>query len=275
MMLMIDHSFPNSVALLFQGNSEIKDDGKFLDLANFMYFVTGFFTAALAVIAYFNFQQFNLTSKSSYLLEIDKRWGSLEIIKARQIIHVLYRNVCDEVGYEDIRITPKLEVEKVVYPKVAKLIVELSVSEKVVERRAFIYLLNYLELMESLGYLYKDNKDKIDELQAFCGETLVFNYGVFYSYIMYKENKHRKEEQGVQNNDIRFYKEFRNLIKEMRKERKEEKKISTIEDNQREFNEPYQPCKYLKNKRLKNSRVKCIKDFFDKETRQELKEIVD
>lgn len=131
----IDHNW-HSIASWFGNNNTNDALNIYNDLANFLYVITGFFTAILAAIAYINFKLFNKTSSQSNLLQIDERWGSPEIIKARQIIHVLYRTVCDEVKFEEQN--PRITLEKDVYPKVARTIVQMSISKHKEIRDAFI-----------------------------------------------------------------------------------------------------------------------------------------
>ncbi|MFI5142264.1 MAG: hypothetical protein ACHQII_07905 [Bacteroidia bacterium] len=214
----IDHNW-HSLASFFGNSHKETDTRSFLDLANFLYFITGLFTAVLAAIAYVNFKLFNTISGNSNLLQIDERWGSPEIIKARQIIHVLYRTACDNVNYEERN--PRVSLAETVYPEIAKAVVQMSVSTHPIIRDKFIYLLNYLEFMESLGFLYKDaDAKKIAELEAFCGHTLVFNYGVFFSYIEYKNTKHNKKG---------YFNEFKNLVKSIKQEKTN---IAEIENSQ-------------------------------------------
>jgi hypothetical protein len=108
-------------------------------------------------------------------------------------------------------------------------------------RNAFIYLLNYLEFMESLGFLYKNEApERIAELEAFCGHTLVFNYGVFYSYIKYKNRKHSndKNQKHKHNNDHIFFKEFKHLIENAIKEEKIINRVNEIQEYQKNSYEP-------------------------------------
>src|SRR5579872_2110004 len=48
-------------------------------------------TIALILVAYTQLCNLNKTSRGDFLLRIDDRYGSAEIIKARAIIHRLYR----------------------------------------------------------------------------------------------------------------------------------------------------------------------------------------
>ncbi len=185
-----------------------------IDISNVLYFLTGFTTAVLALIAYFNLESLNQTNKNKQLLQIDQRWGNHEIIKARQIIHIIYRTVCDDLKYEDPKVKPSVNLYENVSPVIGKIIIELSVSEKLESRACFIYLLNYLDLMESLAYIYRDADSKdIEELEAFCGETLVFNYGVFHEYIKFRNKKHSTKQD-------KYYTEFTNIMKKLKDTKK-------------------------------------------------------
>lgn len=224
-----------------------------IDISNWLYFITALATAILAFIAYNNFNHFNDINKHKYLLQIDKRWSDPEIIKARQIIHVIYRAVCDEKGYENKK--KELNLTKHIYPYISQIIIELSVSSEIEKQKAFIYLLNYLDFMESIAFLYKEETDekKLDELNAFCGDTLIFNYGIFYGYIKYKNRKHSTINSTK--GSLKYYENFHKLVHKIKKPSEDIKTIKQIEFYQSNL-EYYEPIKGTKSLHKKNEDVK-------------------
>lgn len=181
-----------------------KNGDLYFDFKNILFFISG---AATATIAFIAFQQLSFISKinkNKHLMQIDQRWGDPQMIKARQIIHLLYREVCDEVGYEEEN---NKTLIKDIYPILGHIIVEISVHKNNKIRSMFPYLLNYLDFMESIAHIYKNcNKEDFDELEALIGETLLFNYGVFCKYIKFRNLKHK-------DHSSEFYDLFVELIK--------------------------------------------------------------
>lgn len=103
-------------------------------------------TASLAALAYFEFNRANKLLSNEFLLFISDRWGSSEILKARQIIHSLfvknYRNSKSK-SFEDYQRS---------LSATSKNILELSKKEGKKDGDNFIYLLNLIDFMETLGY---------------------------------------------------------------------------------------------------------------------------
>jgi hypothetical protein len=247
------------------------------DLSNFLYFFTGFVTALLALIAYYNLQTLNNTNKeissvtrNKMLIQIDQRWGNHEIIKARQIIHVIYRIVCDHFDYENPKNdedTKKEIIFSKVYPTMGKIIIELSLSKNSYTREAFPYLINYLDLMESLAYIYKNADDNhLTELESFCGDTLVFNFGVFNNYLKFKNDKHPSIIKDNKETSDRFYNTFLNFIDNLQKVKSKKDYIDKIKEHT--INEKYKPLKYLNNKDKSKNDFKTLSKLFPKVEKQ-------
>lgn len=157
------------------------------DLSNALYFISGAATVALALIAFSNLASLNNINKNKHLIQIDQRWGDQQIIRARQIIHVIYREVCDFKNYETDSSIKLSEVTEIV----SKIIVLLSLEKDRKIRPLFTYLLNYLDFMETVSYIYKDKEtSEKGELQALVGETMQFNFDCYLLYIQYRNTKH-------------------------------------------------------------------------------------
>lgn len=66
--------------LSIHGNSQELED-------NLAYYILGIFSSLLLiVIGYIKFDEANFHSKLNYLIRIDERWASPEIIQAREVI---------------------------------------------------------------------------------------------------------------------------------------------------------------------------------------------
>jgi len=101
-------------------------------------------TLIFICVAWFQLKNLNITSKADFLLRIDDRFGSREIIRARKIIHEFY---C-ETNQENIRVETHIN----------------NISEKIKEicedkdkAEDFVYLLNFLDFLETISYFcHKD-----------------------------------------------------------------------------------------------------------------------
>lgn len=193
--------FADNFNILTHGK-EILDDS---DLSNVLYFISGMAAVALAIIAYSNLSSLNLINKNKHLIQIDQRWGDEQIIKARQIIHIIYREVCDE--NEKKKKPEKLENYTLII--MSLYIKKMSVDKQSEIRKLFTLILNYIDFMESISHIYKERDD--EELKALIGNTLLFNYCIFYKYIKDKNKRHNKSQlyKGRPND---FYEKFTKFV---------------------------------------------------------------
>ena len=101
----------------------VSDAKAIADEFAFLYYVL--ITTITAIIALFTYKQFNHFNENlhaEYLLKIDERWGSVEIMKARSILHVLYLKareaISAEVGQSDT-------TDQMLQLEMGKMIIEL------------------------------------------------------------------------------------------------------------------------------------------------------
>lgn len=114
----------------------------------------------------------NRISKDDILLRIDYRYTSLEIIKARSIIHRLYVKFEDgKTSREDKIINTSAKIEA------------MRTSNIIRERSEFMYLINFLDFLETIALFY--NKGSIDEtdLEILSGDSMKFYRDIFGCFI--------------------------------------------------------------------------------------------
>jgi len=168
-----------------------------------LYFLTGAATLALAIIAWHKLTGIKEQSEAQFLLQIDKRWSSKEILDARKTLHGIYREA-----------SQNKEISKDILSEIGKKIIRMSESDKEDEQNKFIELLNFLELMESVGYLCEKGHVKAEDLDSLFGESLEFNFEIFKPYISHKRKKHGKDE---------FFSKFELLYLDLREKALKEK----------------------------------------------------
>lgn len=177
-----------------------------LKIDAWFYFLSGAGTVALAFIAWIRIGDIYKQNEGDFLLHIDARWGSPESIKARAIIHELYLQVQnDDSLLIGLSLTDR---DSAIQENIGKKIIELRGLDYKAEE--FIYLLNFLDFMETIGYI--ENKGYITHqgLDALCGEALIFNYKIFQEYIEIKRLRH---------DDPGFYKNFERLFNKLNAEK--------------------------------------------------------
>lgn len=147
------------------------------------YFVINLLIAILAIVVAYSKSDNALTrSKMNYLLKIDERWLSPEIIEARNVIHVLYLEVKRKSpGISHAR------CKQIIGNK----IMDLRDNRK--KSKEFIYLLNFLDFMETIGYLHQENAVSTVEINELMGNSIIYFYEIFEEYIKFRRKDRHDE----------------------------------------------------------------------------------
>ncbi len=181
------------------------------------YYLLSVGTLFLGLIAYIQLSNINESLEIDYLLKINQQLRRKEIIKARTIIHELYLMAQNELQAQGINIQNK-EWKSKLHKKIGYKIKKLSTSN---EKQKFLYLLNFLDFMETVGYLYTNNHLTLDNLDKLFGASLIFNFKIYKSYILHRQRKHKIGD---------FYKEFKKLYYDLKeRNRKRNRKQNTNE----------------------------------------------
>ena len=151
-----------------------------------------FATALLAWIAYSEFQRSNMLSKNEFLLFISNRWGSKEVILAREVIHDLFVKY-----YRDEESETKGDFKCSVC-MVAKDLCAMS-HKRISKDAHYIYVLNLLDFLEMVSYFNVRGDLEIDDVDNACGHNFIFYVEKKKKIILQRKN-HRKS----QYKNIRF-----------------------------------------------------------------------
>lgn len=202
-----------------------KEGESFHEIEAFLYWLTAISGLALAIIAYVKISKFQGLNEAEFLLRIDERWGDSKMVKARQIIHRIYRDIQAPAD--------KFQNYEIEYKKIGDVVTALSLytdsqknenyrilnerfneQQKIINKLKlggddFIILLNFLDFLETIGFLYKEGHITLEKVNAMCGESLKFHYGVFEGYIKFKQSKH---------NEKSYYTNFKKLYRDIVKE---------------------------------------------------------
>ncbi len=147
-------------------------------------------TAILILVAYTQLSSLNKTAKADFLMRLDQRYGSIEIIRARQIIHRFYRKTKDNNPHAP---------EVVHWNEVGKEIDLLSRAPDFQSQREYVYLLNLLDFLETMAFYANHDYIEPTELDDLMGISIRFFHTIFKPRIDDRKGKYGEKD---------FYKEF-------------------------------------------------------------------
>lgn len=152
-------------------------------------------TLLLVWVAWIQLYSLNNINKADFLLRIDDRFGSDQIIKARTIIHKFY---CESRSEE---ICQETHIKKI-----SERIKEIGTNSEKADD--FVCLLNFLDFLETISYFANNNYLSKRDVQELIAESLTFYYKVFEPWIYYRRQKYSNDN---------FYREVENLVKDINK----------------------------------------------------------
>ena len=159
---------------------DLNDGEKLLEVHLPYYILALLVSMLLVLIAYVKSDKAIHQSRINYLLKLDERWGSREIIKARGVIHELYLNAKENnKEYTNEQITGV----------VANSIMDLNKNKNKKRIEDFISLLNFLDFLETIGYMRSENAIEIQEINELMGNSLVYFFDIFRPYIEYRRKE--------------------------------------------------------------------------------------
>ncbi|HAU1673402.1 DUF4760 domain-containing protein [Legionella pneumophila] len=147
-------------------------------------------TALIVCAGWLQFTNLNQTSKGDFLLRIDTRYSSDEILKARTLIHKFYCQTKDE------NITDDRHVELI-----GNKILEIKYEES--EAENFIILINFLDFLETIAFFVRKDYVSPKEVHELIGGSIVYYFKVFKPWIFHRRLKR---------NNNNYYCEIEKLI---------------------------------------------------------------
>lgn len=156
-------------------------NGKQVELRDINYFFGIAISLLISIVALINLSSISKSTQADFLLRIDERWGSEEIIKARQTIHKLYLDT-KEIHKDD---EPPISNRKL-HSEIGTHILKLHNSKDDIE--SFSYLLNFLDFMETIGYFYKNKYIDLTAIKDLCS-LLLFLITKYLSRLLHTNGK--------------------------------------------------------------------------------------
>jgi len=155
-------------------------------------------------VAYIQLSGLKKVARADFLLRIDSRWGSHEIIQARVEIQKYYIKFRAE--YKGKPYDHKLCISYI-QDEIHKTCMN---SEKAQEA---VFLMNLLDFMETVSYFANHGKIAHKELSELAGYSVIFFYEVFEKWISIRRDKYGKKH---------YYREFEILAKTIERSESEQ-----------------------------------------------------
>lgn len=156
-------------------------------------------TFIIACIAWYQLKGLINTGRAEFLLEIDKRYGGdPAILEARKIIHSIYIKVKKK--------HPQASEEE--YSQyMAEEICKLGDSKSKKGGIEYVYLLNFMDFLETISLFTNRNHVDIDDIKDLMNQSLEFFYTIFHLRIKERRRKYKDES---------FYSEFETLTRKLK-----------------------------------------------------------
>ncbi len=157
-------------------------------------------TSLIAYIAWNQLSGINKVANADFLLRIDDRLSSSLVVKAKIVIHEIYRETkidcphtkctCNQCKDEHIqRIRAKIK----------------SLGRDIRSAKEFAYLKNFLDFLETVGYFAHSGYITVEQVNSLMGDTVEYHYEIFKDWIEYRKRR----------DDDRAYSELRWLVEEI------------------------------------------------------------
>ncbi len=151
-------------------------------------------TVMLVSVAWIQLDALHEINKDDFLIRIESRFGSEDIIKARAIIHKFH------VLAKSKNITKKMRLKKI-----ARMIQNTGQNSKSADE--FTYLMNFLDFLDTISYFCNKNSIRIDDADELLGNSIIFYYDVYKPWIYYRRQTY----------DINFYSHFEKIAIELKR----------------------------------------------------------
>lgn len=166
-------------------------------------------TFIIVLVAYVQLHSLRKTTVGDFLLEIDKRYNSKQIIEAREII----RNFFLEAKHENIKNNNDQYIVKEQISKKVRNLAERNLDEndKTDATHKYILLLGLLDLLETVAYYGNKHFVKREQIEGVLGGTMSRYYNVLKSLIEYiREDRAKYDDyKDVDGKSCVFYDQIR------------------------------------------------------------------
>lgn len=164
----------------------------------FLTFFLVFFTAIIAHTAHSQMKKLTETSSAEFLLNLDNRWGSDEILKGREIIHKLH---CKTKF-------PNCSAKHNQNKHIDRISDEImKIKNDVSQYKDGVLLLNLLEFLETIAYFANRGRITSEDVDDLLGSSIEYYYLVFEKWIIERRDNYNPN----------FFGELIKLIKNIEK----------------------------------------------------------
>jgi hypothetical protein len=174
--IFIDHYYQSFAPLLEQGEKSIKE-ATIIQVLNYALLIL--LTLFLVLIAWVQLAGLNKIAKADFLLRIDDRYGSTDIINARKIIHRIYISFGGDID--------KVERDLLLSEAILNLYWDRdSVND-------FIELLNFLDFLETISYFANQDHISKDEINELIGGSIGYFYHMYRPLIQFIRREYQDQ----------------------------------------------------------------------------------
>jgi len=167
-------------------------------------------TVGIIAVAWYQLTRLNKISKADFLLRLDERYGSEDILKARRLIAELKRNA--KFKYDnDVYLSKAFQNEMIK-------IRENKESDRSYSRK-YIELLNLLDLLETVAYLCCEDYISTDQVKELFGNAINNYEKIFNQWICYFNYCENGEEKAKEEQDYPYFHYYKNRNKALKKEK--------------------------------------------------------
>lgn len=142
-------------------------------------------TFILIIVAWRQLSSLNKTGTADFLLRIDERFSSKQIIDARTFLHKLYIQCRPDCSHDNISKICQ-DCHLIHMQSIRDAIKNIRHNPKLAKQ--FMQLRNLLELFETVGYFEKKGYVDFNQINELVGCTIVYHYEVFRDWIHYLQD---------------------------------------------------------------------------------------
>lgn len=148
-------------------------------------------TIVLVMIAWIQSKEILKTSRGDFLMRIDDRYGSPDIIKARKIIHDIY---LQEIPNEDDKKNNPTKWKDMQQDRMSIIIVKMEEDKSAYKSEEFICLLNFLDFFETIAYFCNKGDISSQEVEELMGCSFRYYCNLFKKFIDSRRQYYNKND---------------------------------------------------------------------------------
>lgn len=148
-------------------------------------------TAGIAYVAHIQLnnareqlKQIGKSARGEFLIRLDERFTSPQIIEARTTVHIIYRNTQPDCKHNGSHKTKLCEGCTKIHMQLIRNQIQI-IGRDSKKSKEFIQLRSLIELFETIGYFSRNGYVNVTDVNELIGGTVEFHYEIFKNWIDY------------------------------------------------------------------------------------------